>query len=422
MNEEWKRVKEDLEAQGLRYLASEIPEDVATAALQKGDGHPLGELLRAPRRSPMPSPAKLTDSALKRIGEWLSTPSGRAERGWWSNRIRKLASKAEEASGALAEIRAFGCLLPRAHSSFDSLQVRPNHGARKATDFAVGRDQLAFVEVCCVRANLDELDRHIELDAIEDALISRALDVASEQLALHPDEPFSVRSSTQWVAARGIEAGKIRRHQVTHASSPLPDGSTAGITLSVRESKPAGPQKPEGAVHTVASRLAGKKASGQVPRENAGVLWMDLADFGWPITVAGAQPVELFSKGHTLANTPGVWHAFYGRQGVTPMFERAVVGLELGAARQCTTQVFDGRFREDNGHSWSAAVLRCTDGLVVLENPDALVELPFEILRGLVALPGYAQASSFHRFAADERAGLRRRLEDVEARLRFYAA
>jgi hypothetical protein len=60
--------------------------------------------------------------------------------------------------------------------------------------------------------------------------------------------------------------------------------------------------------------------------------------------------------------------------------------------------------------------------LVVFENPDADQALPFQVLRELVALKGYAPAASFHRFSPDDHDGLVRRLEDVERMLGFYCS
>jgi hypothetical protein len=103
--------------------------------------------------------------------------------------------------------------------------------------------------------------------------------------------------------------------------------------------------------------------------------------------------------------------------------ERGAVCLPEAGRLFSHVQLFDGRFRlvDDEARSWSAAVIRCTDGLALFEHPEPLNPLHFRTLRELVALEGYSPTESFHRYSEGDWEGLWQRLEAVETALDFYA-
>jgi hypothetical protein len=102
--------------------------------------------------------------------------------------------------------------------------------------------------------------------------------------------------------------------------------------------------------------------------------------------------------------------------------ERGAILVPEFGHRFSHLQKVDGRFRrEGEDRTWSAAVIRCTDGLVIFEHPRPLHPLPFRLLRELIALEGYSPTESYHRYAEEDWEGLRQRLENVEAALDFYA-
>jgi hypothetical protein len=146
---------------------------------------------------------------------------------------------------------------------------------------------------------------------------------------------------------------------------------------------------------------------------------MDLSDPDWAMRVNDTRPVDVFHKGLNLGTTHGIWHSFYGRKGATPMMERHAIAYDSGG-KMTTTQLFDGRFRSDDQRDWSAAVLRCVDGIVIFEHPKPTTMLPMSILRQLIDLDGYSPYASIHRFDDDPEA-VTRRLDEIEKMLSFYA-
>ena len=231
----------------------------------------------------------------------------------------------------------------------------------------------------------------------------------------NPGARISAKATTAWMSPDG----QTERHEMTVGAMALPGGKVATLTLAHRTMQPQGRPRDEADAHAVARSVSGKKPPGQVPSGAPGILWMDFCDAEWALQVADTLPAAIEWKGMPLATTRGVWHAFYGQKGKTPFFIRAAISLGLGdETANVSVQQFDARLRNDAHRCWSAAVLRCLDGVVVFENPNPLVPLPFPVLRELVGLQGYEPELSFHRLDEEDFDGLRGRLE--EKRLRFY--
>lgn len=411
---EWDEMERRLVSQEAGALAALIPRKLVETAMGTGSDHPLARLFLEPSARSV----VLTSRALARIAEWLKTPAGIPHQPWWDAKIKLLPG--DDAAGTLAEMRAFGALLPTPDTIGDGLDVRPYSAKGKAPDFRIGHDDDAvFVEVCCARMNDDERDRLEDLDAREASMSAKARDAAVEALGTEPGSTVRAIANAEWDSETANP--KLQRHQVTVDAIRQDNGRPLFLTTSVRVIRPHGAPKPEGDTHTIASRLAGKKIPGQVPSGKAGILWMDLCDPDWAMSVDNTRPAELMWKGLSLATTRGIWHAFYGEKDKTPMMERSAISFADGG-HSSSRQVFDGRFRTAEQRCWSIAVLRCTDGIVLFEHPNPEVRIPFSILRELVGIEGYAPDMSIHRFAEDEHDGVSRRLEDVERMLAFYAA
>jgi len=408
--------KNRLTEAGLGGIAALIPNELVTVAKNLPDDHPLYELLFT-ASSANSVTAVLTNTAFTEISKWLPSAEGKGEAGWWTRQLRMLADDPGNASGRLAEIRALGSMLSNQASISGGLRPRINRASGRSADFLVGADSSVHVEVCTVRINGDELRRLQDLDHKAESLQAVARAAAEEHLASTTNSEAHATASAEWKSG-----SEIRRHQVTATAMRREDGTVATFTLATKVVRPYGAPKPEGTSHTVISRLAGRKPSGQIPPDRPGVLWLDLCDPSWSFSIRNAQPVELFRLGMALASTSGLWHSFYGRAGITPIFERAAVNIVFGDEEpQWEPQAFDGRFRSPQNRAWSAAVLRCTDGVVVFEHPNPIVRLPLSVLREFAALPGYSAETSFHRFDDDDSLELMRRLDDTERRIRFYA-
>jgi hypothetical protein len=315
---DWDEVVRQLASNGAEALASLIPRRAAEAAIEADSDHPLAMLFL----EPMAPNVALTSRAFARIADWLKTPVGLPYQAWWEGKIKLLPG--DDAAGTLAELRAFGALLPPPDTIGDGLDIRPYTAKEKAPDFRIGnRDDAVFVEVCCARMNDVERDRLEDLETREVSMLAKAREAAAAALGEAPGSTVRAIASAEWDSDAATP--KRQRHQLTVAAIRPGNGEPLFVTTSVRVRRPHGEPKPEGDCHTVASRLAGKKIPGQIPSGMAGILWMDLCDPDWSMTVDHTRPVELCWKGLRLATTRGIWHAFYGRKNQTPMMERGTL-------------------------------------------------------------------------------------------------
>ncbi|MFT3695694.1 MAG: hypothetical protein QM831_21330 [Kofleriaceae bacterium] len=351
---------------------------------------------------------------------WLERAEGKTHRSWVEQKIGKLtASDEADATSRLAELRALGTLLSTCDAPMGDLSVAPNptSGKKKSPDFLISSSPPTFIEVCCARWNDGERARQERIDSAEARMLPAPTEQATAAALANPDARITAKASTSWTDPDG----RTERHEMTVGAMALPAGGVATFTLAHRIMQPQGRPKDEADAHAVARSVSGKKPPGQVPSGSPGILWMDFCDAEWALHAVDALPATIEWKGMPLATTRGVWHAFYGQKGKTRFFTRAAISLGLGAEMaNASVQQFDARLRNDAHRCWSAAVLRCVDGVVIFENPNPLVPLPFRVLRELVGLEGYKPELSFHRLAEDDFEGLRGRLEDVEKRLQFY--
>lgn len=416
---EWAQIVDQLNRSDADLFGSMIPRAVVEAALVRGEKHPVAKLILQPERLE----ARATHQALRRIKAWLETADGNAHQSWVHSKIHKLVGGDEaEATSILAELRALGTLLSTSGCPKDErapLVAEPNSptGKGKSPDFRLTSLPPTYIEVCCARWNDGERARQQRIDDAEKAMLAEASEKARAAALAAPTSHVTARATSAWSAPDG----STERHELSVSAVALSPEQVITMSLTHRGVQPQGrPKKNETESHALASRVSGKKPPGQVPSGSPGVLWMDFCDSEWALTVADTRPVELEWKQLPLATTRGVWHAFYGQRNKTPFFTRAAISLGLGEERaHVFIQQFDARLRNTEHRCWSAAVLRCIDGVVIFENPDPLVPLPFPVLRELVGLEGYSPEMSFHRFAEGDFDGLRARLDDVEKRLRF---
>lgn len=405
---------------GAPTFGAALPEQVLRAILKDRE-HPLRSLFARGSGDRVIQSTRLLEDAAVRILEWLTSSGGRGDSGWWAHKLRLLAGRS--AAATLAEIRAMGVLLSTDATPTGGLGVFPIPENRsKSPDFRVSAGSSdAYVEVCCPDLAADAR----RLAEARKEITTHLSDLGTEDALRRLQSSEASRVSLRCSAAKDvIVAGvpKRVRQAVDVVALRRDDGTTASFTLSHAMEPPYGVAKKEGAIHTIASCLAGKKGPEQIPKGAPGILWMDLCDGPWAMSVADCAPASRFWLGLALASTFGIWHSFYGRREITMMFERAPVGFAMGDHASVTRQLFDGRFRIEDGRRWSAAVLLCSDGLVLYEHPMPEVPLPFDVVRELVALQLFDVHRSFHRFAEDDFDGLQRRLDDVERQLEFYAS
>ena len=407
---------ERLRANGLDGLAA-LPEQALRRCLKYGKGHPLFDTIeRVPSAATAPPAVVVeTDCCLRAVEQWSRSEEASGLRACVDNKKNALGNAPHDASGVLAELRAFGSMLSTlgeiVHVPVMPIPRRKN---QRTPDFSLGVPLGAVVEVCCLRRNDRESQGQRETDAVLPVLEERSRQAATDAAAAHPGKSALANASAR------IPSGQ-RRVDVSTTAIPLPNGRILTSCIALRESSPQGPDK-GGVVHTIASRIAGKKSPGQVPADSAGVLWLDCSDPTWPLDAEKTQPVLVQWQGLNLATTFGVWHAFYGQKDVTPMMDCAPVGFPVDRSELISTlQQFPGRFWNPEEACWSAAVLKCVDKLVIFENPNATVPLPLNVLRGLTALRGYCPIRSVHRYSERDET-LMQRLGTMEDQLRYMAA
>ena len=265
--------------------------------------------------------------------------------------------------------------------------------------------------------NQAEQERVDWIDRVEPEMDATARTAAVEALGA---EPGASARAVARVERKG-DHRPIQRHEVSASAMRRPDGGHVVLSMVVKSVRPYGEPRPEGDAHTLASRLAGKKPPGQVPAGAPGILWMDLSDPDWAMSVKDTLPIEVFRKGLNLGTTHGIWHSFYGRRGQTPLMERTrsrSTSAGESSRRRSSMAVFVA-MRNAVG---PRAILRCVDGLVIFEHPQGpSTLLPMKVLRELIDLDGYAPYASVHRFDDDPEA-VSRRLDEIEKMLAFYAA
>lgn len=423
LDDEWEALRQRCRRMGLEPILAELPRSLFEESYAREFQHPTGAIVESLRSAVSPSPA-VTElaEACRRIGAWRTTRAGAEGAAWWRGMASRLASDPREAGGALAEIRAFGTMLAADDNGRPELGPCPIPRESGPTpDFSLSAFTNVFVEVCAVQPHASETvnqERTAEIDAELTRIASEAavetLDgsPSSDRVRVKATSPVVVRDrdGLPSLTQREVEATRTRVGQ--HAFT---------LSMSLRESHPAGPTKDGSSAHTMASSIAGrKKSTNQIPNNAVGVLWMDFLGSGWVVPVAQCAPIDFWYHGQGFARTPGLWHAFYGNVG-TPMFGMAPValGLALRYHHEGVLQRFPGRFMDPSQRKWGAAVLRCTDGLVVFENPDPETPLPMPLLRQMTALPGYRPEFSLHRWDAKGSSSLNARLADIERSLRF---
>lgn len=283
-----------------------VPTAVFESALAQGRGHPFFDVVQGVSDR-LSSLAAETNRCFQCVERWSRTPDAAPFRGWLDRKIRHIGSHPQNASGALAELRAFGTML----STYDAITHRSilpvPTGISRSPDFALGSQaDNTYVEVCCLRHNDDEDERQRKLDQVEAELEVHSRDAA--RLAVKENPGKAARATASDTLSTTGE-----RVDVSSTAVPLPTGEVLTSSVVVREHHPEGPDK-GGPVHTIASRIAGKKAAGQIPAGAAGVLWMDCCDSSWPLSMRATEPVFIDWKGMNLATTQGFGiHSMVGR-------------------------------------------------------------------------------------------------------------
>lgn len=278
----------------------------------------------------------LTNGAVARISDagdeaWLRS---------LAPRLRRM-DDPEEASAALAELRAYGAFLE--------------------ADFKVKPIPLQ-----------DDSTPDFEVDAGDGPVIV-------EVFTKHQDE-----SETElWEA---MESGKTPQGVERH-SAKIKFGE---IRTVVSEHWPGGapdPNKPDDSVQAnVISRIcAAKGQEKQFPADKPSLLWIDLRSFGaWPEVVKLEQCTPLMSGHHGLTSG-ALWYAFYGWKDA-PIFEE-----DFPLHERVVKMGHDARFRLQGKKKskLSGAILALPEGLVLFENPWSSHALPDQARRYTERLPWF---------------------------------
>lgn len=176
-------------------------------------------------------------------------------------------------------------------------------------------------------------------------------------------------------------------------SPALPGGGVAMREYSHGPTNPTS-RDPRGA--DIASAFAQKKCGAQqVPDGNPALLWIDVTLDEYWLESDAVSPLQL-ARGRLYS--PGLWHAFYGRQGESPIFESQSV---YPLAGRVYVQTFAGMFHQDHGARWSGVVLCFPATTVLLENPTALHPLPALFRQSLLHLRDLRVDASRVRWSKD---------------------
>lgn len=260
----------------------------------------------------------------------------------------------EEASAALAELRAYGGLLEAGFT------VTPIHETDDSTpDFEVDAgDGPVIVEVFAKHQN-----------------------TAEKKL---------------W---QDIRAG----HTPTAVDRHVVQSEHNKIEITISEHHPGGapdPKKPHDSVQAnLISRIcAAKGEEKQFPSDRPSLLWIDLRSFGgWPEVLRLEQCTPLMSGHHGLTSG-ALWYAFYGWKGA-PIFEE-----DFPLHERMVAMGHDGRFRLQGKKKskLSGSIIALSEGLVLFENPWPNHPLPDRARRFAERLPWFDLAHSICNWSAGD--------------------
>ncbi|MGN6285502.1 MAG: hypothetical protein ACTHM2_10165 [Afipia sp.] len=247
----------------------------------------------------------------------------------------------EEASAALAELRAYGAFLEA------GFKVKP-------------------IPV------KDDSTPDFEVDAGDGPLIV-------EVFAKHQDESETER----W---EDLKSGKTPEG-VERQSSKVAGGEIETVVSTQHPGGAPDPDKANDSVQAnVISRIcAAKGKEKQFPTDKPSLLWIDLRSFGvWPEAVGLEQCTPLMSGHHGLTSG-ALWYAFYGWKDA-PIFEE-----DFPLHERVVKMGHDGRFRLQGKKKskLSGAIVALPDGLVLFENPWPNHALPDQARRYAERLPWF---------------------------------
>lgn len=158
------------------------------------------------------------------------------------------------------------------------------------------------------------------------------------------------------------------------------------IRTTISEQHPGGtpdPTRPNDSVQAnVIQRICGAKGSEkQFPADKPSLLWIDLRSFGaWPEAVKLEQCTPLVS-GHQGLTSGALWYAFYGWKGA-PIFEE-----DFPLHERVVKMGHGGRFQGEKKSKLSGAILALPEGIVLFEHPRANHPLPSQARRYAERLP-----------------------------------
>jgi hypothetical protein len=322
---------------GFTELASQLDEAQVVSVMAAASTHkrqPLARLLDAMPERAADGGAHQTLVNTNYAVRLILATGVATHKAWLAKKIGQSCDEKafENATAALAEIRALGCLLQA------GLTATPIPEAAVPTpDFRVEPEPW-FVEVKSKQMNSEE----------------------AKQLA-------------------AFEA-RVHAEIAEHAAG---EGSR-GVRMAEHSVRPAGWKEGDRSVgENVASKFAGIKPSAkQAMQDHISVLWIDVQDEDWwTLSPDAVPPVRYWREEFTSV---GLWHAFYGVRGL-PIFESHSV--DRRAISDVPTMSFDGMFFQASG--WSGVAMAFRDAVVILENPSANNRLTPDIREKLLMLPGF---------------------------------
>jgi hypothetical protein len=263
-------------------------------------------------------------------------------------------TKFANASSALGELRAYGCLL----ETWATVKPEPTVlGSEALPEFEVDAgDGPVIVEVHCRQFDDDQ----------------------ANVIGQHHDT---------------VAVG----HQAAVEKAPLGHREVTFAEIDVMPYGAPNPAKPNDSIVTNAiSRIAStKEKEHQVDPDKPFVLWLDLQDPSvWGVPISEQQLVPLYTEGKDgKIGTGALWFALYGRKD-DPMIESS------GFSYQVRSMLHDGRFFQTmKSHCGptrvSAVVYSLPEAIVLMENPHSQRPLPGRFRASLLKVPFFRLDRSF---------------------------
>ena len=239
----------------------------------------------------------------------------------------------------------------------------------------------ALLECCGIETAKDE-SQQLSLLAEIDAFLQLCFCFGNEAVEQVPENggkngktpDFSV-SDDLYVEVYCPDESADHKESVSELNKQL--DSSKRVSVATVISRPITGNKPLAkkfsANQTIARLISDKRAKDQSLDGKANILWLNLSN-KLDLCVLSTFPVRSASKdGENTIGSIGLWHGFYGKKGDSVFgFEGHTLRLNNYSSTY-EQRDYNGLFRERT--SLSAAIIQCSDGVVIFQNPWAAKQL-----------------------------------------------